>query len=157
MGLALWLLFTRIQSQLVADASVLLDIKGCWLLSDIKGCSTNHPIKASNLSITICTATACKSNRLFSALSGLPPYSFLSHLYPDLPIGQSSDSCNSAHAWRCTVKLQEVHLTSLLLLISLLGKGRKKRKKKGGNCLSGLYRSSTKPFVSCHFLFSLNL
>lgn len=86
MGLALWLVFTRIQSQLVADASILLDIKGCWLLSDIKGCSTNHPIKASNLSITICTATACKSNRLFSAVSWLPP------VFISLP-----SSCDGAH------------------------------------------------------------
>lgn len=58
--------------------------------------------------------------------------------------------------WRSTEKLQELHLTYPLLLIFLLGKG-KKRQKKGGKCLSGLYRSSMKPFMSCHFPFSLNL
>lgn len=52
-----------LQAQLVVAVSVLLNIKGCCLLSNIKGCSTNHPIKASNPNIITHTATSFKSKR----------------------------------------------------------------------------------------------
>lgn len=81
---------------------------------------------------------------------------FLSHLHVMVPLGQSSDSCNSTHSAFYSIENHRKTSRSPpnLSLIAHFPAGKiyKKWKKKGGKWLSGIYSSSMKPFVSCHFL-----